>query len=821
MSRPIVAGLVMLLLVACSGEAEDCCSPDPGPTTPAVLTAGVERVIPAEGSPLIPGTGDERLELAAAAATSDAVVAVGRQRDATGERSTAAVLRTTDGREWAAAELPDPIAGGTLAAAVAAGDDVLAFGNDADGRPAAVRVSADGAEPVELPFPQTDRPASVRAAAGTGDRILVAAVGIEGTDDPRNAIAALHVLASDDDGATWTALELPDELRVVDTGPQVIEQAAPGQVGLIGYDGAPVLSVGLPGSEGVTTTLWRGDAEDDAAWVSLGTDAELFEGETVDLLHGHGDTLLAFTRAGTDAAAWRSDDGGGTFARVDSGPAIFGGGGRQSVDAAVTLESGALVVAGRTEGETFNGRRPSVLELWVSENLETWRRSLDDPALAGSGRQQAAGLAALGDQVVVVGNDQRRPTEDEADDAAAPLATHGASWLVGLAADEAAAPPVEVAPLEVTGFAPGATITRVAALGDGLIAAGSVGAEDEERPAAWTSADGIAWTPVESPALQEATGVIEGLTVTEEGGVVAVGQVTGSDPDDDDDDLLGVWTSPDGAEWTRADLTDPVYAGAVGYAVTQAGDAIVAVGTSEAEGRGYRDVGIWRSTDLGATWAAVPTAEAPFRAHGIEVLFGVGTRVDGTVVAVGHYGEPENTPGGGFRYSPQAYALESADGQTWSTSPMPFDGTDFAELLVAQRVGADFLVAGTAGLPLELPNGDGTASTSGVARADGDDWAAAEQRFRSRPAIRAAVPSTPAGTVLVGSWWRPAAGQDPLIAFERDGALVPVDGDLLDERDVVAVGAAELGEQVVVLGADTTEDASVVVGWSITAAASP
>ncbi len=816
--RPMVAGLVMLPLVACSGEQQDCCSPEPD-DAPRVLTASVERVLPAEGSPLIPGPGDERLELAAATAAGDEVVAVGRRRDA-GDGSEAAVLRSADGREWTAAALPAPVADGTFAAVAPAGDDALAFGNDADGAPVAVRVTADAAEPaepVELPFPATeagDRPARVRAAVATGDRVVVAAVSVEGGDDPENAIAVLHVLASEDDGATWTALELPDELRVVGTGPAMLEQATPGEIALAAYGGAPVLSVGLPGADGVVTTLWMGD-EAGAEWTSLGTDADLFEGEALDLLHGHGDTLLAFTRAGTDASAWRSDDGGGAFARVDAGPAAFGGGGRQLVDAAVTLESGALVVAGRSEGEVYNGRRPSVLELWVSDDLETWRRSPDDPELAGGGRQQAAGLAALGDEVVVVGSDQRRPADDEAEVAAAPLATHGASWIVGLA-DGAAEPPVEVAPLELTGFAAGATVTRVVAAADGLLAAGSTSAgDDHDVPAVWTSPDGVAWTPVEAPALQDVTGTIEGLTVTEDGGVVAVGQVTGPDPEEETDDRIGIWTSPDGAEWTRTDLSDPVYAGAVGYSVTQAGDAIVAVGTSEPEGRGYRDVGIWRSTDLGATWAAVPTAEEPFRAQEIEVLFGVGVRMDGTIVAVGHTGEPLLSPGGGYSYSPQAYALESADGQTWDTVPVPFDGADFAELYLAQRVGADFLVAGTAGLPLELPNEDDTVSTSGVARADGDGWAVAEQRFRSRPVVRAAVPSTPAGTVLVGAWWRTAAGQDPLIAIERDGELVPVDGDLLDERETVAVGAAELGEQVVVLGVDTTDDTPAVVGWSL------
>lgn len=823
LAPPVVVGFV-IALAACGGgggggDGQDDPSDAVTPAVPAALSATVERVLPDGSSPLVPGDGDERLELAAVAAAGGEIVAAGVRHGADGSAQGAVLLRSADGRDWADVELPGDLAAGTITAATAVADAVLVVGDTEAGAPAAARYSDGGAEPVELAFPDPGgggRPAGVRAVAAAGERVFVAAVGLEGTDDPGSAVAALSVLYSDDAGASWTALTLPEDLRVVDTGAAVIEQGRPGEIDLVLHDGAPVLSVAVPGADGVTTTLWSADP-DGADWTALGTAADLFDGQALDLLHSHGDSLLAFTRGGDDATAWRSDDGGAGFSRIETDPWVLGGGGRQSVDAALTLGSGALVVAGVTEGEARNGRRPGQLELWLTPDLATWHRQLDDAALTGSGRQVAVGLVALGEQAVVIGTDQRSPLEDEAEDPQVSLATHGASWIVSVEAADPVEPPVTVAPLDVSGFSGDVTVNALLPVGDGLLALGAVEAGDVSTPAAWTSADGAAWTPVDAPALADLPGEIRAATTTADGGIVAVGDVSGADPDDDDSDRLGVWTSPDGTAWQRVDLTGSEFAGAIAYGVALVGDALVAVGTSEPEGRDYRDAGIWRSADAGATWTAVPTDGAPFRARNVEVLSGIGVREDGAVVAVGHTGDAEDDEGGGFRYSPEPYAVESADGQTWTALPQPFGEVDFGELYAAARLDGGFAALGTSGSTLDLPNVDGPVFGSALAQQADDGWEASERRFRHRPSVRLAVGSS-AGTVLVGHWHRLGAGTDPLIAVERDGELVAADRELLAEGDQSAVAAATLGDQVIVLGADSTdEDATVVVGWSVAA----
>lgn len=822
---------IVLLATACTGDdgSDDDPAADETADAPMATTPVVEAVVTAEGDAFWAGDGEEEVDVTDAAVNGDTVLATGQRHDGAGDAAGAMLATSTDGRAWEDVELPDGWGGAVTLVGVAAVPDAgfVAVGTrGTDDAPSSALVT-DGStvQDVALPFPEPEpalQPYRVGAVAASGSTVVAAGIAVEGsTATPDDTRATLAVLRSDDGGSTWSDVELPAEMIELDRGPALVEFAAGGvpvgAVDVVAHGDGFVVAAGPDRGE---LALWSADGST-AEWTSLGTAEALFGESVLDLLHSHGDDLLAFTHGDDDTTVWRSGDGGATFSPVEVPAGMFGGGGRQTVHAAVTRPDGGLAVVGETQGEPRGGRTVGEPELWVSHDLTEWHRSLTDPGLGGYGHRTPAAVVNLGDGVVVVGTARRWLTQEEVDAAGdqgvrGPIAQDGQAWLVSFEPLAEPEPGPEVEPVALTGFEGDVTVTDVEPYARGLIAVGHVDTDDGFVAAVWTSPDGAAWTRVESPAFEAESDGSERLYAVSEtaDGLVVVGQAVAGD-----DYALGVWRSPDGTAWSRVETSGDGFDGAFGQGVAETSHGLIAVGTAPSgiEER-YLSIGIWRSTDGGATWAAVPVDAAPFREFDAEQLNDVAERPDGSLLAVGGVGDAEETENG-FSYSPQPFLVESADGETWTAVEDPFVATfgelQFGDLGAVQSGDDGTLIMGQASVEETFSVEAVGIGLVGLAREVDGAWAVSEERYRHRPTIVDAVP-TPSGVVVVGENWRNAGGGDVLIGYERDGALVVSwPGELLAEGDQAAVGAAPLGDDVFVLAEDTSGDDTTMSGWVV------
>ena len=148
-----------------------------------------------------------------------------------------------------------------------------------------------------------------------------------------------------------------------------------------------------------------------------------------------------------------------------------------------------------------------------------------------------------------------------------------------------------------------ASVLSITAGGPGLVAVGSApGPGDPEAvPVVWTSPDGVTWSrlPHDKSALGNATMA----SVTAGGpGLVAVGSelLTPGSSDMASKWRAVVWTSPDGATWSRLPHDEEVFGGAVMRSVTAGGPGLVAMGNHWTDDRGWTVV--WTSPD-GINWS--------------------------------------------------------------------------------------------------------------------------------------------------------------------------------------------------------------------------
>ncbi len=141
--------------------------------------------------------------------------------------------------------------------------------------------------------------------------------------------------------------------------------------------------------------------------------------------------------------------------------------------------------------------------------------------------------------------------------------------------------------------------------GPGLVAVGRDGNDGALNAAVWTSANGTDWTRVPDddtvfggPGSQAMFSVAAG-----DSGLVAVGyDASGGDAD------AAVWTSPDGLTWTRVPHDEATFGGDADQdmlAVATGGPGYVAVGDDYSAGDSAGAV--WTSPD-GAAWTRVTTA---------------------------------------------------------------------------------------------------------------------------------------------------------------------------------------------------------------------
>ncbi len=155
----------------------------------------------------------------------------------------------------------------------------------------------------------------------------------------------------------------------------------------------------------------------------------------------------------------------------------------------------------------------------------------------------------------------------------------------------------------------------------GLVAVG--GTDDGFDARVWMSADGVAWSRVESDAFggDGYQAMID--VVSSPLGLVAVGY---------DEDQAAVWLSPDGNAWSRVPGNEDAFAAASMDRIAVGGPGLVAVGNSEDDAAAF-----WVSADA-LTWTRVLVDDR--RTTVVDV-----TAHNGLLVAVGYsnHGSEEGT----------------------------------------------------------------------------------------------------------------------------------------------------------------------------------
>lgn len=199
--------------------------------------------------------------------------------------------------------------------------------------------------------------------------------------------------------------------------------------------------------------------------------------------------------------------------------------------------------------------------------------------------------------------------------------------------------------------------------GPGLVAVG----QGDDGVAVWTSVDGAKWSrvPHDDTAFGP-SGTMQSVTAGGPG-LVAVGG--SSDFDDQDGDAI-VWTSVDGTTWSRVPHDEAVFGGEGQQRmenVTTGGPGLVAVGWVSAGDA--PDSAVWTSVD-GIAWSRVPHDDGVFGGAGEQTMHSVTVGGPG-LVAVGADGFDDGIDRGQMAmhrrdFIGQAAVWTSVDGTAWT-----------------------------------------------------------------------------------------------------------------------------------------------------------
>ncbi len=242
----------------------------------------------------------------------------------------------------------------------------------------------------------------------------------------------------------------------------------------------------------------------------------------------------------------------------------------------------------------------------------------------------------------------------------------------------------------------------------------------------WTSTDGRQWQPGRSLDM---SGVSQGAQVEEvvEGpaGLLALGRAPGCADDGTGcmpEPATALWTSADGASWSRVDLSKAFGGAAVGD-VSGGPKGYMAV--SRSSDSSTDSPAVWLSAD-GQTWQALSLSSDTFA----DAYLARGTVLaDGFLVA-GRIGSLEGWGGGDFPTTTPAIWW-SADGSDWSRVTLPDVATTPEAEAAITAIATGKLVAHVVSWDCSCPpEGDDQAWTS----SDGQTWKAAMEQFPS-PAV--------------------------------------------------------------------------------------
>lgn len=428
--------------------------------------------------------------------------------------------------------------------------------------------------------------------------------------------------------------------------------------------------------------------------------------------------------------SWATDG----WTRVPHDDALLGGTGHQLMQSVASTPSGFVAV-----GEDYSVTAAAV---WFSPDGTSWTRAIHQEGIFGGSDSQYMNDVVQGPgNAVVVGSSGPSQGQD-----AAVWTGGGPLWK--RAKHDAA----------VFGGSGDQMMLSVAAAGPGVVAVGADHSGGDWDAAVWTSGGGTVWTRVSHSEATFGGLYDQQMNAVAAGGpgVVAVGWDHGSTIS-----AAAVWTSVDGATWSRVPHSEGVFGGPGSqsmHGVAAGGPALVAVGNDITSGDS--DAAVWTSTD-GLTWTRIPHDEAVFGGTSNQSMLDVAVGGPG-LIAVGYDNDGVDR---------RAAVWTSPDGLTWTR--VPHDEATFGgpEIETMNGIAVD---------------GTGTAVAAGTQWAPGDydaalwTYSAPSAPPPPPPAPSDAKPSpsssadgTPAPTASASPGTSPGPSPEPASASASRGGATP------------------------------------------------
>ena len=364
-----------------------------------------------------------------------------------------------------------------------------------------------------------------------------------------------------------------------------------------------------------TTTTAAPNAETGLVWSRVSHDEVTLGGAGDQAMlsvavGGPGLVAVGYDNTGDDgsAAVWTSVDGL-AWSRVAHDEVVVGGIHDQVMRSVVAGGPGLVAVGSDARGHDGSGA------VWTSSDGLVWSRvAHDESVFGGADDQIMSSVVAGGPGLVAVGYDYSAGHWDG-------MVLNSSDGLVWS----------RVTGQPELGGAGDQVMRSITVGGAGVVAVGTDGRGQGGSGAVWNSPDGLVWSRVDHDevALGGTGDQVMSSVIVGGPGFVAVGH------DEGDASALAVWTSPDGATWTRLESA-AFLGGSDGHvlaSVVSGGPGFVAVGQAESSAV------VWTSVD-GSTWVRVLHDEAVFGGSDDQVLSAVVAGGPG-FVAVGNDGLPD------------------------------------------------------------------------------------------------------------------------------------------------------------------------------------